>query len=130
MDKISIDKNTRKRVNAFAMFVDADSTRYPQYPKDRLEWIDPPIPPADYSDETYYRTEQDDAPYVIYTKKSDEQIAQMQQAKTNAQSLAYLAETDWMVTRFAETGVAIPEDIKAARQAARDAIVKPEPVQP
>jgi hypothetical protein len=33
--------------------------------------------PEDYSEETYYRTEQDDAPYVIYTKKSDEQIQQV-----------------------------------------------------
>lgn len=34
-----------------------------------------PTPPADYSEDTYYRTEQDDAPYVVYTKKSAEQIA-------------------------------------------------------
>ena len=129
MDKISIHKDTRKRLNAFAMYIDEEGTRYPTVPKHLLEWVDPPIPPEGYSDETYYRTEQDEAPYVIYTKKSEEQIAQIQQAKTNAQSLAYLAETDWMVTRFAETGTPIPDDIKAARQAARDAIVKPAPVQ-
>lgn len=34
-----------------------------------------PEPPADYTPESYYRTEQDEAPYVVYTKKSEEQLA-------------------------------------------------------
>ena len=34
----------------------------------------------------------------------------------------YLAETDWYAVRFAETGVAVPEDVKAERQAAREEI--------
>lgn len=33
-----------------------------------------------------------------------------------------LNETDWYAVRFAETGVDIPDDIKAERQAARDEI--------
>jgi hypothetical protein len=45
------------------------------------------------------------------------------QARINAESLAYLESTDWYVVRFAETGVAIPDDIAAARQEARNAIV-------
>ena len=44
------------------------------------------------------------------------------QAQTNADARAYLASTDWYVTRFAETGVAIPADILAARQAARESV--------
>ena len=39
-----------------------------------------------------------------------------------AESLAYLAETDWYAIRFAETGVAVPEEVKARRQAAREEI--------
>ena len=39
-----------------------------------------------------------------------------------AERLAYLVETDWYAVRYAETGVAIPEDVKAQRQAARDEI--------
>lgn len=31
----------------------------------------------------------------------------------------YLADTDWYVTRYAETGTAIPEDIATARAQAR-----------
>lgn len=45
------------------------------------------------------------------------------QVAINAEALAYLASTDWYVTRFAETGVAIPDDIKTLRQEARDRIV-------
>ena len=33
-----------------------------------------------------------------------------------------LNETDWYAVRFAETGVAVPEDVKAERQAAREEI--------
>ena len=45
------------------------------------------------------------------------------QAQTNAEARSYLASTDWYVVRFAETGVAIPADISAARQAARESII-------
>ena len=45
------------------------------------------------------------------------------QIQINADALAYLASTDWYVVRFSETGVAIPQDVLDARQAARDSIV-------
>lgn len=45
------------------------------------------------------------------------------QAQKNAESLAYLASTDWYVVRFAESGVAVPADIATKRKEARDAIV-------
>jgi hypothetical protein len=35
---------------------------------------------------------------------------------------SYLNSTDWYAVRYAETGVEIPDDIKTARQAARDEI--------
>lgn len=40
-------------------------------------------------------------------------------APTIAAARAYLAETDWYVTRAAETGTPIPDDIAAARAEAR-----------
>lgn len=43
-----------------------------------------PVPPADFSDDLYYRTEQDDAPYVVYARKSDEQIAAVRWTKIKA----------------------------------------------
>lgn len=48
--------------------------------------------------------------------------AEDMQAEINAESLAYLASTDWMVIRFAETGVAIPAEVMTKRQTARDAV--------
>ena len=44
-------------------------------------------------------------------------------ARTNATSQAYLASTDWYITRHAETAVAVPADVTTARAAAREAIV-------
>ena len=35
---------------------------------------------------------------------------------------AYLAATDWMVARMAETGKAVPKDVAEARAAARRAL--------
>lgn len=70
-----VDKVTRKRVNPFAQYVDAQGATHLRVPADLLDEIPDPTPPADYSEDTYYRTEQDDAPYVVYTKKSPEQLA-------------------------------------------------------
>ena len=41
----------------------------------------------------------------------------------NIESLAYLASTDWYVTRFTESGVAVPADVTQARTDARLAVV-------
>ena len=49
--------------------------------------------------------------------------AEQLQAETNATSQAYLASTDWYITRHAETAVAVPADVTTARAAARAAIV-------
>ena len=49
--------------------------------------------------------------------------AEQLQAELNATSQAYLASTDWYITRHAETGVAVPADVTTARAAARAAIV-------
>jgi len=54
---------------------------------------------------------------------TDLEIASNAQAETNATSQAYLASTDWYITRHAETAVAVPADVTTARAAAREAIV-------
>ena len=54
---------------------------------------------------------------------TDAEIVANAQAVINGDSLAYLASTDWYVTRQAETGVAIPQDILTARAEARVAII-------
>lgn len=50
--------------------------------------------------------------------------AELAQQAINAEALAFLASTDWLITKQVETGIACPEEIKAERQAARDRIVK------
>ena len=54
---------------------------------------------------------------------TDAEIADNDQAETNATSQAYLDSTDWYITRHAETAVAVPADVTTARAAARAAIV-------
>ena len=50
---------------------------------------------------------------------NDEEIAAELAAHTKAEALAYLASTDWYVTRKAETGVDIPEEVSKLRAEAR-----------
>lgn len=50
--------------------------------------------------------------------------AQVEQESINAESLAYLAITDWLIVRELETGVVCPEEIKNMRQLARESIIK------
>lgn len=85
---ITVFKDTKKRANRFAQYTAPDGTRYPRIPAEMLEEVQEPAAPEDYSDELYYRTEQDDAPYVLYTRKSDEQIAELMLAKAKAERQA------------------------------------------
>lgn len=50
--------------------------------------------------------------------------AQLAQEAVNAAALKYLADTDWMVIRESEGGVACPQGIKDLRAAARLSIVR------
>jgi hypothetical protein len=53
---------------------------------------------------------------------SDEIAANAQQV-INGESLAYLASTDWYITRQSETDVAVPQAILTLRAEARAAVV-------
>lgn len=46
----------------------------------------------------------------------------MEQEVVNMEARNFLASTDWYVTRQAETGKPIPDDVSAKRQEARDSI--------
>lgn len=54
-----------------------------------------------------------------FVHPSDEEVAAELAAHTKAEALAYLANTDWYVTRKAETGVEIPEEVSRLRAEAR-----------
>ena len=72
-----------------------------------------------------YRTELDEYKELIaeceskFVHPSDEEVAAELAAHTKAEALAYLASTDWYVTRKAETGVEIPEEVSRLRAEAR-----------
>lgn len=59
-----------------------------------------------------------------YTVEMLDISAQLEQEATNAAALKLLAETDWMVLRELDSGVACPQEVKDARAAARAAIVR------
>lgn len=92
---ISIRKDTKQRINAFAAYTDENGTRYPTVPPEVFEWVEPPAPPADYvaNPGNYNVAEVDAAPYVVYTRKSDDQIAAMLLAKFDAALTAHLDAT-------------------------------------
>jgi len=54
---------------------------------------------------------------------TDAEIGANAQAVINSESLEYLKTTDWYVTRFTESGVAVPADVTQARTDARLAVV-------
>ncbi|NBP03869.1 MAG: hypothetical protein EBU90_27990 [Proteobacteria bacterium] len=59
-----------------------------------------------------------------YTIEIIDITAQIEQEKINAEALAYLASTDWMIIREVDSGVICPSDVKAERAAARAKIVR------
>ena len=79
---IWIDAATLSRVNINAPYKGFSKLNTPEISeRANVVEIADPTPPADYSDDIYYRTESQDSPYVIYTRKSDEQIAQIMLSK-------------------------------------------------
>lgn len=50
--------------------------------------------------------------------------AQMLQEKINAEALAYLASTDWLIIRELDSGEVCPAEVKAERAACRARIVR------
>lgn len=46
------------------------------------------------------------------------------QVQVNSEAIAYLASTDWYVTRWQEKGVPVPAEVSAERDAARARVVE------
>lgn len=120
-------KDTHKRANPDASYTDAAGTFYLKIPTGLLEWVDDPAPPADYTEETYYRIEQDDAPYVAYTRKSAEQIQRQIDDKAKQDAQKHLNDTDYLfsIDRHAELLATEPvreTELRQSRAAARETI--------
>ncbi len=71
---IYIDNETKLRVNIHYAYKEFSRLNSPEIRAraNVVEIPDPP-PPADFSEDTYFRTEKDDAPYVVYTLRPQEQ---------------------------------------------------------
>lgn len=76
------------------------------------------ISPAKYEDKQILISP---AEYEIIIEDISEKL---QQEAINAEALAFLASTDWMVVRAMERGESLSPEFKAERQAARDRIIK------
>jgi hypothetical protein len=59
-----------------------------------------------------------------YTIEIEDITAQVAQEAINAEALAYLAATDWLIIREVDAGVPCPADIKVLRAEARAKIVR------
>ena len=83
----------------------------------QAEWTDGPNTVIEAADVAGYITAWEaNAPDAVAEPTAQEVI--------NAESMAYLASTDWYASRKADTGEAIPSDIAALRAAARAAIIE------
>jgi hypothetical protein len=81
------------------------------------EWTDGPNTVIEATDVAGYITAWEaNAPDAVAEPTAQEVI--------NAESMAYLASTDWYASRKADTGEAIPSDIAALRATARAAIIE------
>ena len=64
----------------------------------------------------------EDMPKLERREPTAEEISNNQIGIQNSDARKYLADTDWYVTRKAETGKAIPDDVVTKRQEARDKV--------
>ena len=118
-----------KRFNIYAQ-QEIDGVTYPEFTSASLQAqlgitaVEPEVP-ADFSYDTYTVQEITDAPYVVYTKKSQEQITQQENAKKVAEAKQYLYDTDFKMlpdyTPSPDTTETL-EEIKAKRSSARELV--------
>lgn len=86
-----IDKETKVWVNIDAHYKGFSKLDTPEIrARAGLIEVPDPTPPADYSEETYYRRETPDRapPYVTFERKSDEQLEELRKFKLVAQIAA------------------------------------------
>jgi hypothetical protein len=83
-----------------------------------------PETPAVYSEGMPAKTHKEVKLRAEYTIEILDISAQVEQEKQNAEALAYLASTDWLIIREIDAGVPCPVDVKAKRAEARSKIVR------
>ena len=123
-----IDSKTGKLVNIHAPYKGRSRLDTPELREavGVIEIADDPAP-EDYSDDTYFRTEDWSAtqrPYVTYTRKSDEQINEVANNKVKAQIAALEARQHRAIREATLTGdktrlQKLDDDIAALRSQLR-----------
>jgi hypothetical protein len=83
-----------------------------------------PETPAVYSEGVPAKTHKEVKLKAEYTIEILDISAQVEQEKQNAEALAYLASTDWLIIREIDAGVPCPVDVKAKRAESRSKIVR------
>ena len=71
---------------------------------------------------SYSVTEEMAKEILSYVDSVEEDKAITQMIRENRRNLDYLTATDWYAIREAETGILMPDDVRAKRAAARGAI--------
>ena len=75
-----IFSTTGKRVNPYASYTTPEGIQYPNLTDPEVQYklgiteIPDPVPPEDFSEETYFRTESEFPPYLVFTPRPQEQI--------------------------------------------------------
>lgn len=116
-------KSTKLRCNPYNYYVDEQGTQYPKVPPDLYEEIPDP---ARGDDEIEYTQEINEAPYIVITPKSQEQLEKQHNANVKAQ-IAGIESSSTRALREAALGspaflIAIEAQIQGLR-----ATLKPEP---
>lgn len=111
-------KDTLKRCNPHAPYVGPFGIKHTVVPKDLyLEIVDPqpPEPPEGYTvEEAFYRTEQEDVPYIIWTEKSVDQLNQHKKQKY--QSSITSLERETLMNRAVREFMLLTVEAQAASQ--------------
>lgn len=114
-------KATQLRCNPYAQYTDEQGTQYVRVPQELYEEIPDP---ARGNDEIEYTQEINEAPYIVITPKSQEQLARQQADKDKRNAEQHLVSTDYLfyLDRHATLLKEEPEreaELLASREAAR-----------
>jgi hypothetical protein len=122
-----IDKDTLKRVNIYGPYKGFSKLDTPEI-RERAGLIEI-ADPARGNDEIEYTQELDDAPYIVVTPKSQEQLERQQADKDKRNAEQHLSATDYLfnIDRHAVLLKDEPErevELRQSREAARAVIRK------
>ena len=119
-----IFKTTKLRANQYARYVDEQGTQYHHVPMELLEEIPDPVRG---NDEVEYTQEINEAPYIVITPKSLEQLERQQDDKDATSAKQHLADTDYLFLSDRHDKLKGDEaqrelDLRASREAAREVL--------